>query len=276
MTLSSHPSVQRRAALRCDADAFTTTSEAFPASVDIRLKRQRQTSKFSIASAKLVDANVMIKKEILDIVKTTLFLGLILDTKLRWNSNYEICEKLFNTKSFGAKLRTDRQMYVQTDGRTDKEKLQGLLSTTDPKNEAVPGPSTDVTFSDENRERSTCRWNNIRNRKKSDSRLKSTLASAGGARGAEVSVEGYVGPQAGFQLQGYQVKLFTSLKIEPLSIEELRHQYQDQVLRFQANISARGAFGALQYANTAFQSFNKTHLRRVNGPHRFYGYKNPR
>ncbi|GBP76412.1 hypothetical protein EVAR_102386_1 [Eumeta japonica] len=41
----------------------------------------------SVRSAKLVDANVMVKNEILDIVDTTSFLGLTLDTKLRWNSN---------------------------------------------------------------------------------------------------------------------------------------------------------------------------------------------
>ncbi|GBP82571.1 hypothetical protein EVAR_87817_1 [Eumeta japonica] len=37
--------------------------------------------------AKPVNGKVMVKKEILDIVDTTLFLGFTLDAKLRWNSH---------------------------------------------------------------------------------------------------------------------------------------------------------------------------------------------
>ncbi|GBP62951.1 Probable RNA-directed DNA polymerase from transposon BS [Eumeta japonica] len=43
--------------------------------------------KFSLPDFKLIDTNVMFKNEELNIVDSTLFLGLTLDSKLRWNSH---------------------------------------------------------------------------------------------------------------------------------------------------------------------------------------------
>ncbi|GBP67712.1 hypothetical protein EVAR_40483_1 [Eumeta japonica] len=54
---------------------------------NIDLEVTSSCSTLVCTSAKLVDANVMAKNEILDIVDTTLFLSLTLDTKWRWNSH---------------------------------------------------------------------------------------------------------------------------------------------------------------------------------------------
>ncbi|GBP84437.1 Probable RNA-directed DNA polymerase from transposon BS [Eumeta japonica] len=46
-------------------------------------ERKSKLVKFSLSDSKLIDTNVMVKNEVLDVVDTTLFLGLTLDSKLR-------------------------------------------------------------------------------------------------------------------------------------------------------------------------------------------------
>ncbi|GBP80534.1 Probable RNA-directed DNA polymerase from transposon X-element [Eumeta japonica] len=51
-------------------------------------ERKTKLVKFSLSDSKLIDTNVMVKNEELQVVDTTLFLGLTLNSKLCWNSHF--------------------------------------------------------------------------------------------------------------------------------------------------------------------------------------------
>ncbi|GBP53786.1 Probable RNA-directed DNA polymerase from transposon BS [Eumeta japonica] len=74
-------------------------------SINNLLLNERKTIivKFSLSDSKLIDTNVMVKNEVLDIVDTTLFLGLTLDSKLRWNSHITRLEKRLSSAAHAVK-----------------------------------------------------------------------------------------------------------------------------------------------------------------------------
>ncbi|GBP65245.1 Probable RNA-directed DNA polymerase from transposon BS [Eumeta japonica] len=74
-------------------------------SINNLLLNERKTKlvKFFLSDSKLIDTNVMVKNEVLDIVDTTLFLGLTLDSKLRWNSHITRLAKRLSSAAHAVK-----------------------------------------------------------------------------------------------------------------------------------------------------------------------------
>ncbi|GBP62322.1 Probable RNA-directed DNA polymerase from transposon BS [Eumeta japonica] len=66
-------------------------------------EKKTKLVKFSFTNAKPVDENVMINNEILDIVDTTIFLGVTLDAKLRWNSHITRLVKRLSAAAYTVK-----------------------------------------------------------------------------------------------------------------------------------------------------------------------------
>ncbi|GBP59312.1 Activating signal cointegrator 1 complex subunit 1 [Eumeta japonica] len=66
-------------------------------------ERKTKLVQFSLTSVKPVHGNVMVKNEILDIVDMTLFLGLTLDAKLRWNSHIIRLTKSLSSAAYAVK-----------------------------------------------------------------------------------------------------------------------------------------------------------------------------
>ncbi|GBP00202.1 Probable RNA-directed DNA polymerase from transposon BS [Eumeta japonica] len=74
-------------------------------SINNLLLNERKTKlvKFSLSDSKLIETNVMVKNEVLGIVDTTLFLGLTLDSKLRWNSHITRLAKRLSSAAHAVK-----------------------------------------------------------------------------------------------------------------------------------------------------------------------------
>ncbi|GBP00812.1 hypothetical protein EVAR_77013_1 [Eumeta japonica] len=75
-------------------------------SINNLLLNERKTKhfRFFLTSAQPVNGKAMVKNEILDIVDTTLFLGLTLDAKLRWNSQITRSVKRLSSAAYAVKI----------------------------------------------------------------------------------------------------------------------------------------------------------------------------
>ncbi|GBP43607.1 Probable RNA-directed DNA polymerase from transposon BS [Eumeta japonica] len=80
------------------------------------IERKTKLVKFYLSDSKLFNTNVMVKNEVLDMVDTTLFLGLTLGSKLRWNSHITRLAKRLGSAVYAVKRirRTYRRKHGET------------------------------------------------------------------------------------------------------------------------------------------------------------------